>query len=83
MELAQKILFGIFLVTFISGNLMIFIFKKPNTSLGEMYWKGSFILRELNQYVLSERIPQIKFLLTTGAVSFLAFVLVTLSYAFK
>ena len=58
---------------------MIFVFKKREASLSEMFWKGSFIVRDLDKYVEAKRVPQIKLLLTVGAFSFMAMVLVMLA----
>ena len=79
MEIALDILFWVFIVTFVPGNLMIFVFKKREASLSEMFWKGSFIVRDLDKYVEAKRVPQIKLLLTVGAFSFMAMVLVMLA----
>ena len=79
MKIALDILFLVFIVTFVPGNLMIFAFKKQDASLSEMFWKGSFIVRDLDKYVEARRVPQIKLLITVGAFSFMAMVLVMLA----
>jgi hypothetical protein len=78
MELLIKILFWVWVVTFIPGNLMVFMFKKPGASLGEIFFKGSFALRDLDKYVREVKVPLIKLLITIGAFSFMAMVLIIL-----
>jgi hypothetical protein len=47
----SKIFFIIFILTVIPATIMVFIFKKDNFSISEVYWKGSFIIRDLEKYV--------------------------------
>lgn len=80
MDIVLTIIFIGFVVTFVPGNLMIFAFKKPEASFKEMYFRGSFIVRDLDKYVEANRVPQVKLLLTTGAFLFCLWVLVSVGY---
>lgn len=78
MELLINILFWVWVVTFIPGNLMVFLFKKPEASLGKIFFKGSLVFRDLEKYVREVKVPLIKRLITVGAFSFMAMVLIIL-----
>lgn len=74
------IIFIGFVVTFVSGNLMIFAFKKPEASFKDMFLLGSFIVRDLDRYVEAKRVPQVNLLLKIGATLFCLWVLVGVGY---
>ena len=57
---------------------MVFVFKKDNFSISEVYWRGSFINRDLEKYVKLKYVKLIRLLFYIGLGSFLiciAFVL--------
>ena len=45
-----------------------------------MYFRGSFIVRDLDKYVEASRVQQVKLLLTIGAFLFCLWVLVGVGY---
>ena len=59
---------------------MIFLFKKDDFSVSEIYWKGSFIYRDLQKYVKMEHAKTILILSYTGIASFLCCILSILIY---
>lgn len=81
MDSVLTIIFICFIVTFIPGNLMIFVFKKPEVSFREMFMLGSFVVFHLDKYVELERISQIRLLLKIGMAFFCLFILVGIGYA--
>lgn len=81
MDSVLTILFICFIVTFIPGNLMIFVFKKPEVSFREIFMLGSFVVFHLDKYVEFERISQIILLLKIGMAFFCLFILVGIGYA--
>jgi hypothetical protein len=60
---------------------MVFVFKKDNFSISEVYWRGSFINRDLEKYIQIKYVMLIRVLFYIGLGSFLiciAFVIFTM-----
>lgn len=68
------ILFIISIVFVLIGITVMFKSRKPGITVSDMYWKGSYIFRNLEDYVLPERISLIKTLNLIGVSCFLIFV---------
>jgi hypothetical protein len=71
LPIISKIFFAIFILSVIPATIMVFVFKKDNFSISEVYWKGSFISRELEKYVKMEYARPIMILYYIGVGSFL------------
>ena len=71
MPIISKIFFTIFILSVIPATIMVFVFKKDNFSISEVYWKGSFISRDLEKYVKVEYARPIMILYYIGVGSFL------------
>ena len=50
---------------------MVFVFRKDNFSISDVYWRGSSINRDLEKYVKSKYVAFIRMLFYIGLGSFL------------
>lgn len=80
MDTLLTILFIGFLIAFVPGTLMIYVFKKPEASLKVMFFLGSFVVFRLDEYVEEKQVPKIKLLLKIGMSFLLLWILVAVLY---
>ena len=80
MDTLLTILFIGFLIAFVPGTLMIYVFKKPEASLKAMFFLGSFVVFRLDEYVEEKQVPKIKLLLKIGMSFLLLWILVAVLY---
>lgn len=80
METFLTIIFAGFLMTFVPGSLLIFLLKKPEASLKEMYFRGGFIVRDLDKYIPSNGVFYVKLLLNVGSILFCLWVLIGVAH---
>ncbi|CAB1080754.1 hypothetical protein D1AOALGA4SA_8430 [Olavius algarvensis Delta 1 endosymbiont] len=81
MSLVSKIFFILFMLSVIPASILVFVFKKKNFSVPEIFWRGSSINRDLEKYVQIKFVKPIRLLFYIGLGSFLiciAFLLLNL-----